>query len=106
MITRTAALAAMLLGALGTPGVALAGTANVVMKDFDFRPMSITIRVGATVVWKNLDAEPHTIVSTTGLFRSNALDQDDSFSFKFDKPGVYQYVCSIHPKMVAVVTVE
>ena len=30
---------------------------------------------------------------------SPALDQNDSYSFKFDKPGVYRYICSIHPKM-------
>ena len=58
------------------------------------------------MTWKNLDGEPHTVVSTDGLFRSKALDENDSFSFKFDKPGTYKYICSIHPKMVATVTVK
>ena len=46
------------------------------------------------------------MASTDGLFRSPALDQNDSFSFKFEKAGVYKYICSIHPTMKATVTVK
>ena len=80
--------------------------ATVTIKNFDYSPMMLSIKAGDTVTWKNLDGEPHTVVSTDGAFRSKALDQNDSFSFKFDKPGTYKYICSIHPKMVATVTVE
>jgi plastocyanin len=45
------------------------------MKNFDFSPMAIAVPAGTTVIWKNLDGEPHTVVSTDGLFRSKALDQ-------------------------------
>lgn len=78
----------------------------VVMKHFDFAPMAITVPAGTTVTWKNLDGEPHTVVSEDGLFRSKALDENDTFAFKFDKPGTYKYVCTIHPKMVGTVTVK
>ncbi|HEY7976724.1 MAG TPA: cupredoxin family copper-binding protein [Rhizomicrobium sp.] len=80
--------------------------ATVTIKNFDYSPMMLTVKAGDTVTWKNLDGEPHTVVSTDGLFRSKALDENDSFAFKFDKPGTYKYVCSIHPKMVATVTVQ
>ena len=82
-----------------------AADATVAIKNFDFA-MEVTVTPGSTVTWKNLDGEPHTVVSTDGLFRSPALDQNESFSFKFDKPGVYKYLCSIHPKMRATVTVK
>ena len=82
-----------------------AADAIVAIKNFDFA-MEVTVMPGSTVTWKNLDGEPHTVVSTDGLFRSPALDQNDTFSFKFDKPGVYKYLCSIHPKMRATVTVK
>jgi plastocyanin len=82
-----------------------AADAMVVMKNFDFSPMDVTIAPGTTVTWKNLDGEPHTVASRDGLFRSPALDQNDTFQFKFDRPGVYEYVCSIHPKMMATITV-
>jgi plastocyanin len=77
----------------------------VTIKNFDFA-MDVAVTPGSTVTWKNLDGEPHTVVSAEGLFRSPALDQNDSFSFKFEKPGVYKYICSIHPKMRATVTVK
>lgn len=100
----THALIAALLIALPAP--ALAADAMVEMKNFDFTPMALTVPAGTTVVWKNDDGEPHTVVSTDGLFRSAALDQNDTFKFTFDKPGTYKYVCSIHPKMVGTITVK
>jgi plastocyanin len=71
-----------------------------------FAPMTISIKAGSTVTWKNTDDEPHTVVSDTGLFRSGALDTNESFSFRFDKPGTYHYACSIHPRMVGTIVVE
>jgi plastocyanin len=82
------------------PVTAQAAPNTIVIKNFDFAPMTLTVAHGATVVWKNLDDEPHTVTSTDGLFRSGALDGGDSFKFKFDKPGTYTYVCSIHPKII------
>jgi len=56
--------------------------------------------------WVNMDDEPHTVASDTGLFRSSGLDTNESFSYKFDKPGTYHIACSIHPRMVATIVVE
>lgn len=80
--------------------------ATIVMKNFDFSPMAVTIDRGTTVVWKNLDGEPHTVVGLDAAFRSPALDQNDTFKFTFDKPGTYKYLCSIHPKMTGTITVK
>jgi plastocyanin len=78
----------------------------VIIKNFMFSPMAITVKAGSTVTWKNLDGEPHVVVSDTGLFRSSALDQNEIFQYKFDKPGVYKIFCGIHPNMRATVTVQ
>jgi len=88
-------------------GAAQAQQTNaVIIKDFDFAPMSIMVKAGTSVTWKNLDGEPHTVTSVDGLFRSGAIDQNESFTFKFDKPGTYKYLCSIHPRMMAAVIVQ
>jgi len=84
----------------------MADEISVTIKNFDYSPMELDIKPGTTVVWKNLDGEPHTIASTDGMFRSPALDQNDSYSFTFNRPGVFKYICSIHPKMKATVTVH
>ena len=79
---------------------------SIVMKNFHFSPVTLTVSAGETVTWKNLDEEPHTVASNDGLFRSAGLDQNDSFSFKFDKPGTYRFICSIHPHMMGTIIVK
>src|SRR5580700_7605419 len=88
------------------PATAAPGDVQVTIKNFDFQPMAVTVPVGGTVTWTNRDGEPHTVTSIGGAFRSEALDEDDTYTFKFTKPGVYQYICTIHPKMRATVTVR
>ena len=79
---------------------------SIEVKDFMFMPTTLTVNAGAAVSWVNRDDEPHTVVSDTGLFRSGALDTDERFSFKFDKPGTYHFTCSIHPRMVGTIVVK
>jgi|SRR5882724_2257967 len=67
---------------------------------------TVTVPAGATVTWVNHDDDAHTVVSTTALFRSPGLDTDDSFSFRFTKPGTYPYFCTLHPLMVGKVIVR
>jgi plastocyanin len=82
-----------------------AGSDTVTIANFMFAPASLRVKAGTTVRWLNMDEEPHTVVSATGLFRSNALDTKESFSFRFDKPGAYQFVCTIHPQMLGTIEV-
>jgi len=103
-------ISALLLAALG-PCLSHANSASqestiVMAKDFMFAPTAITVTAGSTVTWTNKDDEPHTVVSESGLFRSAALDTNDSFSFRFAQPGTYRYTCSIHPRMVGTIIVR
>jgi len=96
---------------LGSTSASLAADGSdpatvVVARQFMFAPASLTVKAGSTVTWTNKDEEPHTVVSAAGLFRSGAMDTNDSFSFKFDKPGTYTYACSIHPRMVGTIVVH
>ena len=77
----------------------------IVIKKFMFTPMDVAVPAGTKVTWENEDGEPHTVVSLTGDFRSQALDERDKFSHQFSAPGTYKYICSIHPKMVGTITV-
>ncbi|MGD0192599.1 MAG: cupredoxin family copper-binding protein [Rhizomicrobium sp.] len=109
IVARTVFVAAIIakVVVLATPAASAAPQQpSVIIKNFDYAPMSLTVRRGATVTWKNLDGEPHTVTSVDGLFRSGALDTNESYSFRFDKSGTYNYVCSIHPRMMAKVIVK
>jgi plastocyanin len=79
---------------------------KIVVKDFMFVPTPLNVKAGSTVTWTNMDDEPHTVVSNTGLFKSGGMDTNESFSFKFDTPGTYRFTCSIHPRMVGTIVVQ
>ncbi len=95
-----------LIGLLLSASQALAedGT-EVVIRDYMFAPASISIPLGTKVTWINRDDVPHTIAETGKQFRSSALDTDERFSYTFTKPGVYHYFCTLHPQMVATISV-
>jgi len=79
-------------------------TVDVSIQNFAFEPNSVSISVGDTVKWINLDSAPHSIKGAD--FTSESLKKDDSFSYTFTKPGTYNYECSIHPSMKGIVIVE
>jgi plastocyanin len=77
----------------------------VTIKNFSFSPSSLTVPVGATVVWKNDDGVAHTATTTSRGFDSGNLDNGAKFSFTFLKAGTYAYVCQYHPNMTGQITV-
>jgi plastocyanin len=82
------------------------GPAEVKIDNYSFMPGDLTVAAGTTVTWVNHDDVPHTVRTIDGAIKSKALDTDDKFSMTFDKPGTYEYFCSIHPKMTAKVVVK
>ncbi len=103
-----AALAAAVLAAAATlPAVAAQATdAQVQIDTFTFAPQRVAVKAGATVTWINDDDIPHTVASSSKLFKSKPLDTKDQFSFTFTTPGVYEYFCSLHPHMTGTIVVE
>jgi len=85
---------------------AQAADTEVGIDNFTFAPQQITVKAGMTVIWTNRDDIPHTVTSKTMVFRSNALDTGDKFSFTFTTPGSYPYFCSLHPHMTGTIVVE
>jgi len=79
---------------------------DIKVDNFTFSPETLTVSVNSNVTWTNKDDVPHVIASTDGLFRSKGLDTDDHYSFKFTKPGTYNYFCAIHPKMTGKIVVQ
>ena len=104
---RTYLCAALLILATGAAvASARAEDAMVRVDNFTFAPSNLTVKAGTTVTWRNEDDIPHTIASSARLFKSKALDTDDSFSFTFQEAGSYEYFCSLHPHMKGTVVVE
>ena len=76
------------------------------IENFTFVPQRLTVKAGTTVTWTNADTIPHAVASSTKAFKSNVLDTNDKFSFKFTNVGVYEYFCSLHPHMTGTIVVE
>jgi plastocyanin len=94
-------------GTAAGAGDAAASGSEVVIKGFSFDPMEIEVASGTTVTWTNEDAAPHTIKHNGDLFpESDELAQGETFSFTYDTPGEYPYICGIHPYMKGTVTVS
>ena len=103
----TALAVAVLLPAFAFPAAsAQAADTEVKIDQHAFIPQRVAVKAGTTVTWINDDDVPHTVASSTKLFKSKALDTGDKFSFTFTTPGAYQYFCSVHPYMTGAIVVE
>jgi plastocyanin len=87
-----------------TPGAgAVLATKSVSIKNFAFRPASITVKVRTTVTWTNGDQDPHNV--TGGPLRSATMHKGNTYKYTFTKTGRYAYKCTIHPFMTGTVVV-
>jgi plastocyanin len=78
----------------------------VMIENFTFSPQTVTIRPGDTVIWKNGDDIPHSVVEKDLVFRSPPLDTGDAFSMTFTEFGEVEYYCGFHPMMQGKVIVS
>lgn len=97
----------------GSGGGAVSETVLTNIDGFAFS--NLTISVGDTIVWENVDNAPHTVTNrvtdsdppTIGLaFKSGTLTNGGTFQHTFADTGSFQLFCEIHPNMKATVTVQ
>ncbi len=74
-------------------------------------PSLIIIGKGNQVTWVNEDSAFHSVTSgfydePDDLFDSGHLDPFESYTLTFDKAGIYDYFCTLHPWMKGQVIVE
>jgi YVTN family beta-propeller protein len=83
-----------------------AGAATVSIANFAFAPGELTIAAGDTVTWSNNDGAPHGLAYKDGAPGANLLLPGATFARTFDRPGSYDYLCSVHPYMSGKVIVR
>lgn len=81
------------------------GIVQVNIQGLAFSPSNVTVCAGSQVKWTNADPFPHTSTSDTGVWDSGTLNNGESFTFRFDAPGVYPYHCAIYIPMQGTITV-
>jgi plastocyanin len=97
-------------GSQGTSPAATAapisGATTVQVSNFSFVPQHLTVTVGTRVTWQFDDSVDHTATSkTSGVFDSGNKGKGQSYTFAFNTPGTYPYLCTIHQFMTGDVTV-
>lgn len=94
---------------VANPKIAMVSSGSGAYSSFGFSPASITIKVGATVVWTNDTVAPHTVTSDPGApaaFDSGMISANGgTFKHTFSSAGTYTYHCMIHPYMTATIVV-
>jgi plastocyanin len=93
-----AALAAITLPAVGA-------THTIIIDGMQFSPAIATVKRGDTVVWLNKDLVPHT-ATVAKVFDSGSVAPGMAWRITASQPGRYDYVCTLHPTMKAVLVVE
>ena len=112
------AAAVALLGAAAAPAQQTPKTATVTVNDFYFGPNAVTIKKGGTVkwTWSSLNSNPHDVhlkkgpsgLKNKGSYSTKTTAVTEAhFQKKFETPGTYKYICTIHPtEMKLTVTVK
>lgn len=102
----TATTAAPTAAPTATPGAAMAELkAKIVKLDADpcksWDPCEIRIKAGTTVVWTNDDVVAHDVTFVDGPEKPKSgapgtLQPGQTWSYKFEKAGTYEFHCAIH----------
>lgn len=97
-----------LLLAASTATALAADTTVQMLPGNTFSPENITIQVGDTVTWVNLDVAIHDAVArdTAVSWKTGYLDQNEQAAVRFDTAGPVVYHCRIHPGMTGRIMVE
>ncbi|HET9341345.1 MAG TPA: cupredoxin family copper-binding protein [Candidatus Eremiobacteraceae bacterium] len=77
----------------------------VTIKDFAFNPSTLSVPVGGSVTFKNLDTASHTASDAAGTWDSGNLDTGQSWTYTFAKAGTYKIICKYHPSMKGTIVV-
>jgi len=80
--------------------------ANLVkIQGHSFQPGTITVPVGTTVTWVNLDPDNHDVTGAGPVTFFLATPPGSTASYTFTIRGTYNYFCSIHTDMIGKVIV-
>ena len=66
----------------------------------------VSVSVGYTVTWANVDGTDHTVTADDDSFDSGTLSDGSTFEQTFDEAGEFTYHCEIHSSMTGTITVE
>lgn len=80
---------------------------QVLIRDYELLPPTITVAAGTTVTWVNADDVDHAMLSDDGTtVDSGPIAGGQSYQATLAAPGTYPYYCDIHNSMTGTIVVE
>lgn len=77
---------------------------RVAVTDMDYDPAEVVVDAGDTVIWEFDDGSiAHDVVGEG--FESEIVDSG-TFTHRFEDPGTYDYICTLHPNMTGTIEVR
>lgn len=83
---------------------AMAADHAVTIQGFAFEPATLSLAVGDTVTFTNLDGAPHT--ATGDAFDTGTLKKGKSATVEITEAGDFSYKCNFHPSMAGTVSAK
>jgi len=85
-----------------------AGDIEIAQKNKKFSQEKLSVKIGDSIIFKNEDPFVHNIfsLSDTKTFDLGTYPQGQAKKVTFDKPGMVEIECAIHPDMKMVVEVK
>lgn len=80
---------------------------KVTIEGFQFKPASLTVKVGSSVVFTNKDSAPHTVTPAKGatFTGTGRINSNESKTVVFNQVGSQPYFCELHPSMKGTINV-
>lgn len=99
--------AATLVALWGLAGIGLAAAAEprkpvthtVTIDATAYKPKTVTVAVGDTIVWVNRDLLVHTVTARNGSFDSRDIPAGGSWKHTVKAAGLSAYACTYHTTM-------
>lgn len=89
-------------------GIGFAADFEVTQKNLEFGVKKLSIKVGDSVTFKNEDSTIHNVfsLSDASTFDLGGSPKGKSSRVTFDKAGVIEVECAVHPQMKLIIEVK
>jgi len=79
---------------------------SIVIKNFSFHPLTLTVTKGTTIKVTNADGTTHTFSARNGSFNTGDLSGGTQRAITLNRAGTFSYYCKIHNYMTGTLVVK
>lgn len=79
---------------------------RITMRNLAYMPARIEVDAGTTIEWRNEDQVDHTVTAVDGSWDSGTIRPGGAWRRTFDSTGTFDYFCTPHPFMKAIIVVR